>query len=137
MKVDWIGASGRTYVDTPELLNTVEADDLLQELVPVLLAARRLGEPEGPSVLKLVLDVEVGRVVEDTDDVERAGRAIGGGIFLVVTLGRDGDGVERDGLGGLGGDVGHVCGWMRCVVCGIRVLQVYEMCHRQARVAII
>lgn len=30
--------SGRVaYVDAPELLDTVEADDLLQELIPVLL----------------------------------------------------------------------------------------------------
>jgi len=29
--------NGATYVDAPELLDTVEADDFLQELVPVLL----------------------------------------------------------------------------------------------------
>ena len=97
-----------THVDTPELLNAVKADDLLQKLVPVLLAARRLGEPESPGVLKLVLDVEVGGVVKDGDDLAGGG-AIGGGFFLVLALGGDGDGVERDRLAGFGCDFGHVC----------------------------
>jgi hypothetical protein len=94
-----------TYVDSPELLNAVEADDLLQELVPVLLSAGRLGEPEGPCVLQLVLDIEVRRVVKDGDNL---------GFILCFLLlaadGGDGNGVERHGLGGLRGDISHVCG---------------------------
>lgn len=101
-----------TYVDSPELFNAVEADDLFQQLVPVLLAARRLGEPQSPGVLKLVLHVEVGRVVENSDDLAVGARAIGGSLVLLVALGRNGNGVERDRLSGLGGDFGHVCG--RC-----------------------
>jgi len=97
---------GKAYVDSPELLNTVKADDFLQELVPVLLSARRLGEPEGPCVLQLVLDVEVRRVVKDGDNL---------GLVLVRVLllaadGSDGNGVERHGLRGLRGDISHVCG---------------------------
>lgn len=64
---------GGTYVDAPELLNAVEADDFLEQLVPVLLAARWLGEPQRPRVLQLVLDIEVRRVVEDCDDVAAVG----------------------------------------------------------------
>jgi hypothetical protein len=99
--------SDRTYVDSPELLDAVEADDLLQELVPVLLAAWGLGEPESPGVLKSVLNGEVVGVVEDGDDL--AAGAIGGGLLLLGALGRDGDGVERHRLGGFGGDFSHVC----------------------------
>ena len=80
-----------THVDAPELLNTVEADDLLQQLVPVLLrgvlecawvlregvvkylSAWRLGEPESPGVSERVLDVEVLGVVEDGDNIARVG----------------------------------------------------------------
>ena len=65
----WQHGSEGTYVDTPELLDAVEADDLLQKLVPVLLAAWRLGEPERPGVLESVLDGEVVGVVEDGDDL--------------------------------------------------------------------
>lgn len=45
---------------------------------------------------KRVLDVEVLGVVEDSDNITRvcAGSRVGSGI---TTLGRDGDGVERDG----------------------------------------
>jgi len=55
-----------------------------------------LGEPEGPGVSERVLDVEVLGVVEDGDDVARVGcgSRVRGGI---TTLGRDGNGVERDG----------------------------------------
>jgi len=55
-----------------------------------------LGEPEGPGVSERVLDVEVLGVVEDGDDVARVGcgSRVRGGI---TALGRDGDGVERDG----------------------------------------
>jgi hypothetical protein len=92
----------KTYVDSPELLNTVKADDLLQKLVPVLLSARRLGEPEGPFVLQLVLDVEVRRVIEDGDDL---GFVLG--LLLLAANGGDGNGVERHGLRG---GISHVCG---------------------------
>lgn len=51
------------------------------------LAARRLGEPESPLVLKRVLDIEVGLVVEDGD-----GLAVRAGLTtLLVAGGRDGD----------------------------------------------
>ena len=66
-----------TYVNAPELLDAVEADDFLQKLVPVLLAARRLREPEGPRILKRVLNIEVRRVVEDGDDLLSIVRAVG------------------------------------------------------------
>jgi hypothetical protein len=109
------------YVDAPELLDAVKANDLLQQLVPVLLlsvlgwawllrvmlvkylSTWRLGEPEGPGVGERVLDIEVLGVVEDSDNIARVGGGSGirGGI---TTLGRDGDGVERDG--GLS-DFGH------------------------------
>lgn len=70
--------SAMTYVDSPELLDAVEADDLLEQLVPVLLATRRLGEPQGPGVLESVLDVEVLRIVEDGDNLLAvAVRAVG------------------------------------------------------------
>jgi hypothetical protein len=91
--------SDGTYVDSPELLHAVEGDDLLQELIPVLLAARRLGEPESPRVLKLVLDVEVGRVVEDSDNL--AVGTIGRSVLLVLALLGDGDGIERHRLSGV------------------------------------
>jgi hypothetical protein len=107
----------KTYVDSPELLNAVKADDLLQKLVPVLLSARRLGEPEGPCVLQLVLDVEVRRVIEDGDNL---GLVLG--FLLLAANGGDGNGVERHGLRGLRGGIGHVCGvagggrfgWVMC-----------------------
>ena len=94
----------RTYVDSPELLNAVEADDLLQELVPVLLSAGRLGEPEGPCMLQLVLDVEVRGVIEDSDNL---GIVLVRGVLLLAANGGDGNGVERHGLRG---DISHVCG---------------------------
>ena len=67
------------------------------------LSAWGLGEPESPSVGERVLDVEVVGIVEDSDDVARAG----GGSRIrsgITTFGRDGDGVERDGRLS---DVGH------------------------------
>ena len=53
------------------------------------LAAGRLGKPQGPFVSERVLDVEVVRIVEDSDDVVSAGgsaicRAISGRIVAVV-----------------------------------------------------
>ena len=60
-------------------------------------------------MLQLVLDVEVGRVIEDGDNLAVGCGAIGSALLLVVAIGRDGDGVERHGLGGLRGDFGHVC----------------------------
>lgn len=89
----------QTHVDTPELLDAVEADDLLEQLVPVLLAARWLGEPEGPGVLQLVLNVEVGRVVENSHDlvVARWLLAVGGAVGCVghAAVWGDGDRVKR------------------------------------------
>ena len=116
---------GMTYVDAPELFDAVEADDLLQQLIPVLLAARWLGEPQRPGVLQSVLNVEVGGIVEHRDDllgvVGAVGRAVGRAISCVghATVGRDGDGVEWTGVGGLlGGDFGHVGGeYCICRVC--------------------
>lgn len=115
MSVSWMSlslllrAGGSTYVDTPELLDAVEADDLLEQLMPVLLAARRLGEPQRPLVLQLVLDIEVGRVVEDGDDGLLVVGAVGGVGHGAAR--RDGDAVEGDGLrGAVGSDVGHVGG---------------------------
>lgn len=106
-----------TYVDAPELLNAVKADDLLEQLVPVLLAAWWLGEPEGPGVLKSVLDVEVGRVVEHGDDLVTVGAllAVGGAVGSVShgAVRRDGDRVQRDLL--VGCDLGHIAdGCRRC-----------------------
>lgn len=122
---EWVG--GRTHVDAPELLHAVESDDLLQQLAPVLLAARGLGEPQGPAVLQGVLNVEVGCVVEDGDDFAVA-VTVGGAIGGVGdgALWRDWDGVERDWLGGqfgcqvVGGDFGHgdrlvAVGWSECL----------------------
>jgi len=100
---------GRTYVDPPELLNAVKADDLLQELVPVLLSTWRLGEPEGPCVLQLVLDVEVRRVVEDSDNLG-VGTLHVLHVLLLTAVGGDWNGIERHGLGGLRGNISHVCG---------------------------
>ena len=59
-----------------------------------------------------MLDGKVVRVVEDGDDL--AVGAIGGGLLLLAALGRNGDGVERHRLGGLGGDFSHVCGLRPC-----------------------
>ena len=50
---------------------------------------------ESPGVGKRVLDVEVVGVVEDGDDFARRGRRRVSGS--ITALGRDGDGVERDG----------------------------------------
>lgn len=109
----------KTHVDAPELLNAVKTDDLLEQLVPVLLAAWRLREPERPDILQSVLNVEVGRVVEDGHDVVAVGQllAIGGTIGRVGhgAVGRDRDLVEIDLLvrgrcwrWTVGGDFGHV-----------------------------
>ena len=99
MSVSYISArwvwKGHTYVDTPEFLNRVEGDDLLQQLAPVLLAAGRLGEPQRPGVLQRVLDVEVGRVVKDGDDLAVISGLLVGCIGYTA-LGRDWDGVQRD-----------------------------------------
>jgi hypothetical protein len=95
-----------TYVDAPELLNAVEADDLLEQLIPVLLAAGWLGEPQGPGVLQSVLNVEILRVVKDGHDLVTVRLGAIGGVGDAA-IGRDGDGVERDGLGRVGGDCGH------------------------------
>lgn len=100
------GEVGGTYVNTPEFFHAVEADDLLQQLVPILFATGRFGEPQRPGVLEGVLDVEVGRVVEDGDDWVAIGGVFGG------AAGRDGDGVEVDG------GVGHVGGGGGGVVVG-------------------
>lgn len=90
----------QTHVDTPELLNAVKADDLLEQLVPVLLATWWFGEPEGPGVLQLVLDVEIGWVVEDGHDlvVARWLVAVCGAVGCVghAAIWRDGDRVERN-----------------------------------------
>lgn len=67
-----------TYVDAPKLLDAVKADDFLEQLVPVLLAARGLGEPESPRVLQLMLDVEVGWIVEDGHDLAIVGGSASG-----------------------------------------------------------
>ena len=120
--------SGRlvTYVDAPELLDALEADHLLEKLVPVLLAGWRLGEPESPGMLQFVLDVEVGRVVEDGDDLLAVLELVAAvGDVRHLAIGRDGNGVERDWLGGVldwswsaGGNFGHVCCdwiWVRVV----------------------
>jgi hypothetical protein len=57
------------------------------------LAARGLGEPQRPLVLKRVLDIEVVLVVEDGDELLVH---VGGGNLVVVTIGRDGDRLEVD-----------------------------------------
>lgn len=102
-----------TYVDAPEFLNTVEADDLLEQLVPVLLAAWRLGEPQSPGVLKSVLDVEVLRVIEDGHDLLAIAIGTVGGI-REAAFGRDGNGIERHRLRRIGcairSDFCHVAG---------------------------
>jgi len=64
-----------------------------------------------------VLDVEVRRVIEDGDDL---GFVLG--LLLLAANGGDGNGVERHGLRGLRGGIGHVCGvagggrfgWVMC-----------------------
>jgi hypothetical protein len=89
-----------TYVNAPELLDTVEADDLLQELIPVLLAGRRLREPQGPSILQGVLDVEVCWVIEDGDDLLGVVCAVGSAVSIVGAIRGDGNGVKRDRIGG-------------------------------------
>lgn len=87
----------KTYVDAPELLNAVKADDFLEQLIPVLLAALRLGEPECPGVLQLMLDIEVGRVVEDGHDL-----AVGG---ATATIGRAVRGISHGAVGGNGNGI--------------------------------
>lgn len=62
--------------------------------------------------MESVLDGEVVGVVEDGDDL--AVGAIGGSLLLLGALGRDGDGVERHRLSGLGGDFSHVCDLRGC-----------------------
>lgn len=57
------------------------------------LAARGLGEPQRPLVLKRVLDIEVVLVVEDGDELLVH---VGGGNLVVVTIRRDGDRLEID-----------------------------------------
>jgi len=59
-----------------------------------------------------VLDGEVVGVVENSDNL--AVGAIAGGLLLLGTFGRDGDGVERHRLGGLRGDFSHVCDLRGC-----------------------
>jgi hypothetical protein len=91
-----------TYVDSPEFLNRVKRDDLLQQLSPVValpvlaqparnavqaatyLAARRLGEPQRPCVHEGVLDVEVLRVVEDGADIALGCGLTGGRLLVAV-----------------------------------------------------
>jgi hypothetical protein len=82
-----------TYVDSPELFDAVEADDFLEELVPILLAVWWLGEPQGPNMLQLMLHVEVGWIIEDRDDLVAIGGAVGGIGHWAV--GRDWNGVKR------------------------------------------
>ena len=62
--------------------------------------------------MESVLDGEVVGVIEDGDDL--AVGAIGGSLLLLGALGRDGDGVERHRLSGLGGDFSHVCDLRGC-----------------------
>lgn len=107
-----------TYVDAPEFLDTVEADDLLEQLVPVLLAAWGLGEPQSPGVLKSVLDVEVLRIVENGHDLVAIAIGTVGGI-REAAFGRDGNGIERHRLRRVGcairSDFCHVAGgWQWC-----------------------
>jgi hypothetical protein len=101
----------KTYVDTPELLNGVKGDDLLQQLCPVVVAlfdksvlylsrsllgaylgTRRLGEPQSPLVLKGVLDVEVVLVVEDSDGLGAILDVVG----VLLAIGGDGNGGQVD-----------------------------------------
>lgn len=91
------GDGRRTHVDAPELFDTVKADDFLEQLIPVLLAARWLGEPQSPGVLQGVLHVEVLRVVEDGDNLLVVAIGAIGGIGQAA-LGGDGNGVERHRL---------------------------------------
>lgn len=107
-----------THVDTPEFLDAVEADDLLEQLVPVLLAAWRLGEPQSPGVLKSVLDVEVLRVIEDGHDLLAIAIGTVGGISEAA-FGRYGNSIERHRLRRVGcairSDFCHVAGgWQWC-----------------------
>lgn len=113
-----MGVGARTHVDAPELLDAVEADDLLEELVPVLLSTRWLGEPESPGMLQRVLDVEILRVVEDGHDLVTVGRLVAidpVGLVGDASLWRDWDGIERHWLRwvSVGGDFGHGCGYER------------------------
>lgn len=87
-----------THVDPPELLHTVEGDDLFQQLVPVLLAAWWFGEPERPAVLQLMLDGKVLRVVKYAHDLVVLALGAVGSISHGA-VGRDGDRVEWDRLG--------------------------------------
>ena len=68
-------------------------------------------------MLQFVLDVEVGRVVEDGDDLLAICELVAAvGDVRHLAIGRDGNRVERDWLGGVwdwswsaGGNFGHVC----------------------------
>lgn len=136
--------SGRTYVDTPELLDRVEGNNFLQKIIPVValrphksvhegalvgaagceaayLAAGRLGEPQGPVVLERVLDVEVIFVIKDSHQaVVRI--VCGNAILALVALGRDGDRLQVDLLRHGDGGVG----WRSCVCESVRVSRVED-----------
>ena len=78
--------SQATNIDPPKLLDGVESDNFLEEIVPIVslgqvstqywvsivvwlpyLSARGLGKPQRPFVHQGVLDIEVVRIVEDSD----------------------------------------------------------------------
>ncbi len=92
-KISWTKMGyrgGISYVYTPEFLNGVECDNLLQEVVPIVILSNGqhqkqntkgmgaclstwwLGEPESPLVHQWMLDVEIVFVMEDSDGFVRA-----------------------------------------------------------------
>lgn len=96
----------KAYVDAPELFHRVECDNLLEQIIPVViaLAAWRLCEPQGPCICEGVFDIEIVRIMKDGNDIAVvvldiaviAGRSYGNGVQR-NWRGRHGDGSHVDG----------------------------------------